>query len=157
MWQVLPTIVSPQYAALAQPFALGMLVSSALVLPLTVTVALLFFRKRSSTPIRFVIQVWIAAIVSLLLTNSAAAGGIKTVAKFAIGPFQLLKDVLILMLWSAYMLRSKRVKATFTKRWREPVQAPEPAPAAHGFAADGPSLPPPLPSVPPPLPPHQPS
>jgi hypothetical protein len=110
---------------------------TALCLPLTVVAALLFFKKRTSAPFAL-----IAALVA-----SVVIGGIGQAVFIFSGlddtttPEQYwketIRDAVGALLWSAYLLNSQRVRATFVRR--------RPA-AARSELRDG--LPPPPAAVP---------
>jgi transglutaminase-like putative cysteine protease len=130
MWAVLPTIVAASYRSWAQPALLLLLSSGAAIFCFTCTVAVLFFRRRSSAPVLFVVMLCAIVGYSCVIDAALANSGIKTVGTNLHAVTDLIRGVITIAIWSAYMRRSARVKATFVNRLERagaalaPVQSP---------------------------------
>jgi len=129
MWAALPTIVAAAGRSWAQPVLLLFLCSGPAIFCCSCTVAVLFFRRRSSAPVLFVIMLCAIVGYSFLVSGAVANSGIKSVATNRHVITELIRGLVAIALWSAYMRRSERVKATFVNRLAiEPsVSVPEPS------------------------------
>lgn len=112
-WTNLTSPGSDHYNALWAPTLLFELVANAGLLVFAITLGVLFFKRRRSTPI-FYIAFFVAALgvqaVDLGLASivSKAADLSKDVAGFT-------RNIFHALIWSAYFLQSTRVKSTFTE------------------------------------------
>ncbi len=99
-----------------------MLAGHALLLA-TVFLIYLMFTKRRSFPAGYIALSWIGAVWGGLITASVAALGL---AESYLDP-GVVRDFLSAALWTAYMLSSERVRATFvrTRSAPEPITQPE--------------------------------
>lgn len=142
MWHVVPTIVTTAYASWAQTVMLIQLSLSGLLLPYSITVGVLFFRKRSSAPLLFGILLAAATMHNFFVSGTFALSGIKTADKVSDVLRDFGRETLTAILWSAYMLNSRRVKATFIKRLGPPpLPPPLPVPVVAATAAEDPGEP----------------
>lgn len=100
----------------------SMLAGHALLLA-TVFLIYLMFTKRRSFPAGYIALSWIGAVWGGLITASVAALGL---AESYLDP-GVVRDFLSAALWTAYMLSSERVRATFvrTRSAPEPITQPE--------------------------------
>jgi len=100
---------------------------------LTVLTALLFFKKRSSAPLTWVVLTW----VSVVWGNGILIWGVTIGLDHETNPARAaggaVRDVVVAMAWTAYMFSSRRVRATFVERWR-----PAPPAVAPGQEPPGP-------------------
>lgn len=130
MWQVLPTIVKASYADWARPLLLILMALGGLLLPASVALAVLFFRKRTSTPAVFVAFLVALELYNVLVVGVVASSGIKDAGSEKDVAQALASGVIAVAIWSAYMLQSVRVKATFVNRLH-PVPPPLPVAAVN--------------------------
>jgi transglutaminase-like putative cysteine protease len=107
-------IVAEEYRSSAQSILMAILIAGVALVAGTLLVAVLFFTKRSSAPAAFIVWSWLAvsywAVVWGLLILSGFEADTADYAR------QTVRDVLSSVIWTAYMLKSKRVRATFVKR-----------------------------------------
>ncbi len=115
-WQGFPRVVAAPYGPLAQPVYLCLVALACLILPFTITVAILFFRKRTSVPLLFSAMLAILLAYDTTLLASLAAAKIDKSINSAEVWTQGLRSFAATLLWSLYMLKSERVKSTFTRR-----------------------------------------
>jgi transglutaminase-like putative cysteine protease len=118
-WAVLPDLVSEAYRSSAQTVVLAMLavcvgftVASALVL-------VLFFCKRTSTPNLYIALEWTVSAVVLAFMIWAIASGLDSETNPAGLTAETIRDLIGSAIWTAYMLSSRRVAATFVGRRRQ--------------------------------------
>jgi hypothetical protein len=116
IWKVLPTMVAAPYRSWAQPVLLISLACAAGIFCFTCTVAVLFFRRRTSAPRLFIIMLCVIVSYLWVLTELLRDSGIKTSLAHASVMRDLIRGIASTALWSSYMLRSRRVKATFINR-----------------------------------------
>lgn len=116
LWNALPLTVDAGYGWSAQPALLLLVGLQSLLLCWSIVVAMLFFRHRSSVPVVYVTLMVVTTVVYTCLTAYLGFSGLD--ADFspvkAAGTF--VRDLLVLALWTAYMFRSSRVRATFRAR-----------------------------------------
>jgi hypothetical protein len=112
VWEGLRTAVSAGYRGWAQPVVLALMALSALELIAHVLVMVLFFRRRSSTPTLLIVVLWFSTVVNssilLFLGSSGLYQGSDLAADFS--------AIFWSLVWTIYLCRSERVKATFTRR-----------------------------------------
>lgn len=123
-WSLLTTYGSSSYNPLWAPLLLFELAGNLAQLVFSVLLLVLLFKRRSSFP-RMAMLLLVAAIVlqAVDLMFSALMPGIETT------PDDIAKVVggaLGVGLWVAYLLSSRRVKATFVRRYRKSVPPPLP-------------------------------
>jgi hypothetical protein len=126
LWQTLPHIVSKPYSGWAHPVMLILIALGGLLLPFSLTVCLLFFRKRTSAPKLFIWFLVSLALYALMVVSIGAASGIENAGNDKDIVQSLFSGAFSIAIWGTYMAQSARVKATFTNRLR-PLPPPLPA------------------------------
>ena len=130
LWTGLPDSVMPEFRAYAKPGLLAILAAHVVLCCWTAAAAFLFFRKRSSVPRVFVASLW---IVSIVASGVLALQGLTGFQKdFSLGGFfaTFARDMIGVVVWTAYMLQSKRVRATFRVRRADGRPSGNPAPGS---------------------------
>lgn len=116
-WSRLPDLVPPPFKAAVQPTLLLLSAAGIFLLVAFVLAAILFFRRRSSAPPMFIAVYW--ASVSWALGVPVYLSACHLVAH--IGFLERLRDgssdLICLTVCTAYVAVSKRVKATFVRRY----------------------------------------
>lgn len=92
----------------------------------SLTVAVLFFTKRSSAPAAYVALTWLGTAFSAAVVVWGIATGLDTETDAVGFAAATVRDLLLIVVWTLYMLQSRRVKATFVRRLRRPT-------GCHGF------------------------
>lgn len=113
-WASLTTFGNEAYHALWAPVLLFELVMQLGVLVLSIFVAILFFRRRSSVP-RIYIGLQIA-VVSQLLIDLVLVGAIPAAAIASSDTSQFVGALVGSVIWITYFIRSVRVRNTFVVR-----------------------------------------
>ncbi len=123
-WRVLPTLVNDGYRGWAQLSVLLTISGCAVLTVASTLAAWLFFTKRSSAPKFFIATSWGGIAFGIAVIAWAAVSGLndETVTPRFVG--ETLREILVTVLWTAYMLQSRRVKNTFVKRLRRPKAQP---------------------------------
>ena len=136
-WSLLTTFGSSKYNPLWAPLLLFELAANLVQLVFSLLLLVLFFKRRSSFP-RVAMLVLPAAIVlqigDLMLSGSLSG----SVPGMKLTPGDISKAVgsaMSAMAWMAYLLHSRRVKATFVRRCR--ANLPPPLPEVAGRADVG--------------------
>lgn len=129
-WRALPTLVNDGYRGSAQLGALLTLSGCAVLTVAGALTAWLFFTKRSSAPKFFIAFSWggIAFGIAVIAWTTVAGLDDETVTPRFVG--ETLREILVTGLWTAYMLLSRRVQATFVRRLRRSKAHPAMVPAA---------------------------
>jgi len=127
MWYAIPRIVSPAYAHVAQAVITLGIALIAVALPCSTAVALLLFRKRSSVPFWHIVLMWTFTIHTAVFFGVLQLMGVDVGEPVAKTVTDAVKDFMASAVWTTYLLRSRRVKATFVRR-REGALTNEPAP-----------------------------
>lgn len=117
VWHDLPETAPDALAPWAQ-HGIALLLGLALfVLPGVIATNVLFFRKRTSAPLLTIAVLWIAIVhmtASFQLTSVfVPAEEEESYPRFWV---ETLRDLVFLLIWTAYLLKSARVKATFVRR-----------------------------------------
>ncbi|MEO6926316.1 MAG: DUF3857 domain-containing protein [Rhodanobacter sp.] len=133
-WSSLTTYGSSTYNAMWAPLLLFELAANLAQLVFSLLLLVLLFKRRSSFP-RLAVVLFVVAIVLPVgdLMLSGLMPGIKTT------PDEISKAVggaLGVGIWVAYLLSSRRVKATFVRRYRISAPPPLPGPAAQSGAGE---------------------
>lgn len=121
-WSQLTTYGAAEYNALWAPLLLFELAADIVQPVLWLSLLLMLFQRRSSVP-RLIMLMLVAAlalyVVDLMLA-SMVTGRATTSKQIAQAVYRLIHMVF----WSAYLLQSRRVKSTFTRRYRTHVPPP---------------------------------
>lgn len=117
LWHGLPESAPDALAPWAQ-HGIALLLGLALfLLPGVIATNVLFFRKRTSAPLLTIVALWIAIghmTVTFELTNAILpAEEEEAYPRFWV---EAVRDLVFLLIWTAYMLKSRRVKSTFVRR-----------------------------------------
>lgn len=121
VWENLPATSVPQFAAFARHGLASMQFLTWLLLPCNVLVAVLFFRKRTSAPMFVIASFWLMSLYGIFVeqvTNRLVPGEEATATNYG----EIAGQFLGAIIWTRYMLVSKRVVNTFVRR-RSPQTA----------------------------------
>lgn len=130
MWDALPTVVSEPTRSTAKFAMLAMVACAAPLLATSIVLTALFFRRRSSAPLIFIALIGINAVYDIAAYGWMMAAELNDEGDAGVSLRELIRGLSYAVVWSLYMLQSKRVKATFQRRLREPAPAAENAVAA---------------------------
>jgi transglutaminase-like putative cysteine protease len=100
-------------------FELGM---NILLFVLAMTLAILFFRRRSSLPRAYVGFLWMSFAFTVIDQVVSQAVGAKDPAD-SLDWARLVRDLAAALIWGSYFLVSRRVAATFVRRLLRPTDA----------------------------------
>ena len=114
-WNSLPDMAPAHLATWARPLVVGLLGFGLLLLPSMVASAIAFFRARSSAPTLWIAMLWTLIVYCYVTYGYTAALGPDDESTGAL-KLEIARDVFASLLWTLYMVRSKRVKATFVRR-----------------------------------------
>jgi hypothetical protein len=89
---------------------------TSLVLVVQVLTAVLFLKKRSSAPAAFIAVSWLVFLYYLALIAAVVQSGVDVGTTRSTLVAEAVRGTLGTALWTAYMLKSQRVKATFVSR-----------------------------------------
>lgn len=129
-WRGLPLIVEDAYASWIQPAVVVVVAGSTVLAVASVLSAVLFFAKRTSGPAVFVAVAWAGVAFWTAVTAWSLLSGLDTETRADAFGREATRDVIGTLIWTAYMLSSKRVAATFTRRYRGTATEARPAVAA---------------------------
>jgi hypothetical protein len=118
-WNVLPTLVEPAYASTARGVVLATLSATALLFVMSALSLWLFMTKRTSAPAIYIALLWISTAVFTLVVLWSVAAGFDTETQAVDVSRDLVRDVIGGAIWTWYMISSRRVKATFVRRYRK--------------------------------------
>jgi transglutaminase-like putative cysteine protease len=116
LWHALPDTVAAGHRWSVQPVLLLIVGSQVLLLCWSIVLAVLFFAERSSVPMTYVTVMWVTTITTGAMLAYIGLTGLDkgfTLPKLA---GQAAVDGLFAALWTMYMFRSMRVRATFRAR-----------------------------------------
>ena len=126
---LLPNVISPVVeGVLTMPMRVGLAAALGVLFGLQITVLRLFFRKRTSAPAAYVAVAWLTFVCATAVNAfSVGAGmpGSNMTFSVGFGMGRSAIELLLAVVWTLYMRRSQRVRATFEGR----------APPAAGGAA----------------------
>lgn len=120
MWLSFPDTVAGGHGRYSQPILMTMLALGMALLVGTLLTAVLFFMKRSSAPTVFIAWTWIAVAYTTIAWTLLIVSGLESDTTDFAGSFA--RDCVSCVVWTLYMFASKRVGATFVKRY-EPREA----------------------------------
>lgn len=123
-WTALTTFGSSTYHALWAPLLLAELAVGLGQLVFSLLLVTLFFRRRSSFP-RLAIALLMASVV-LQAGDVALASLLPAIQVDPTDIAQIARTALYAMIWSAYLLRSERVRSTFVMRYHSHTPPPLP-------------------------------
>jgi len=123
-WSQLTTYGAAGYNALWAPLLLFELAADIVQPVLWLMLLPLFLQRRSSVP-RLIMLMLLAGVV-LHMTNMVLVGLVHGKPATSDQIWQVVGSVIGTAFWSAYLLQSRRVKATFTQRYRLRVPPPLP-------------------------------
>ncbi len=115
-WYTLPSIVSAPYRAWAQPMLLAAVGLTGLLLVAHILAAILFFKKRTSAPAAFIAVNWFSVAYSTAVLASVNLSGLDPHSTTEHTAEEAIRSCISVVLWTVYMLKSRRVKATFNTR-----------------------------------------
>lgn len=120
IWNGLPDLAVPAREEWVKPLFLVAIVGIAAMIPAAVMAAIQFFQARSCAPRHFILSMLGSLLVIYVLYGVYMFTGIELEEDEKVNRADFTRDFLAALLWIAYMLNSKRVHATFTRR-RSPV------------------------------------
>lgn len=128
-WNALTVAGQSAYDPMWAPVLLIELAINLAKLVFLLTIAVLFFRRRSSLPVLLIGWMMITPLVHAadLVVAARLIKSAEAVAASARDWAEVGRSVLFGVIWTLYFLRSKRVAATFTHRLRTAVADPAPA------------------------------
>jgi transglutaminase-like putative cysteine protease len=135
-WSLLTTYGSSSYNALWAPLLLFELAVASMELVLSLLLLRLFFQRRSSFP-RVAILLLVVGVVLQMVDHMLA--GLLPIKYDPAKVVRIVQTTVGVLAWSTYLLRSRRVKATFVKRYRMSVPPAFPQ-AVAGVDARGPVM-----------------
>lgn len=116
-WQMFPMSISESYREWASPALLLLIGGGGLLFVYAIALALLFFKRRSSVPALYVAFLWIFLAYLILFLGAEAMAGISKSITMTTVAGTFVRSFLSSSLWTAYFIRSDRVKATFVRRY----------------------------------------
>ncbi len=123
MWHALPTVTNETFRSTAHLALLAIVMLSGPLLAMRLATAYLFFTKRTAAPRAFIISNWAGVVYGAGVVAWVAFAGLDENASPARDIGAAVRDVIGTTIWTAYMLRSDRVKATFRRRSKQNTPA----------------------------------
>jgi hypothetical protein len=127
VWHRLPDLVGAGYETWAQPLVLVLVGFAPFLIVLQILLYVLFFRKRSSAPVAFIAINWATLMHLTIVASLMLIVGLDEETKPAEFVVDTIRDIAMAGVWTAYMLRAQRARATFRQRLVAPVAIYEPA------------------------------
>lgn len=115
-WSLLIAPLGDAVHAISTPLLHIALVLVAMAVPLTAAQALLFFRKRTSAPTVFIWITWLLTPLALAISVGLDLITGKLAGELPVLAATTAYNIVAAIAWTFYMLRSKRVAATFVQR-----------------------------------------
>jgi transglutaminase-like putative cysteine protease len=128
LWSALPGVVAEPYSGSVRALVLAFWLLSIGLLAASVLLVWLFFTKRTSAPVFYIAVQWGALVVFTVFVIWGIAADLDMETDPARFTAETLRDTLVAAIWTAYMLSSRRVKATFVRRRRPAREAAATAP-----------------------------
>lgn len=123
VWDGLRTVVSVGYRGWVHPVILACIAASSWLLIGQCLLLMLYFKRRSSTPAIWVVTNWAALVLSFLVVLFLNSSGLFE--ESAVSP-QTFSELFWGIVWTIYIYRSQRVRATFTRRLTQAEEVPAP-------------------------------
>jgi len=138
-WAGLPDIVPENWSAAARPMMLCSLAVAIVLFGLTVSTAIAFSRHRTSAVLSWIALAWSVLVFGIAIGWVAGVLFGETAVERFEAEADSVQGLVSTALWTAYMLRSKRVRATFTRRYSVSANVLQAGTAASGSpVADSP-------------------
>ncbi|MBL8224168.1 MAG: DUF3857 domain-containing protein [Chromatiales bacterium] len=115
-WSNLPAIVAEGTGPWAQPALVVVLVFAAAYLPYTLTAAMAFFGRRTSAVRHWIAANWLGALYGVIALSLLHASGLAGEVDPGKDIVRMVFSLFGAALWTAYLLESRRVAATFVSR-----------------------------------------
>lgn len=132
-WSALTTFGNANYSALWAPAMIFEMAADLGLLVFSILLVVLFFKRRSSFP-RLAIVVLVAGLAAQIM-DVGLSGLLPTLSITPKDMALIVRTAVAVAIWWAYLVQSRRVKATFVRRYRLDMPPPLP-PMAAGPAAD---------------------
>lgn len=116
-WSALTQRAAPAFRPTAHVVVLGLIALQMLLLVWSVALTILFFQRRTSAPRLCAVFYWLVVLVALLAGVYFALSGLSKDSWGTIAT-ERARGMISAAIWSAYLLRSQRVHATFRNRLR---------------------------------------
>ena len=122
-WRALPELVTEPYGASVRAVVLVFWTLSTGLLAASVLGAWLFFTKRTSAPAFYLGTQWGAIVLFVTFVTWAMVSGFDEETTVVVHVGETVRDVFWTVIWTAYILSSRRVAATFVARRRRTPEA----------------------------------
>jgi transglutaminase-like putative cysteine protease len=124
VWEDLPDRLADGYRGSAHAILMTTVLLTGPLLVAYFLQAYLFFTKRTAAPRAFIITSWFAMVYGTGVGAWAIFAGLDQETKPAFVVGELTWDFIVTAIWTVYMLRSERVKATFQTRAKPLIVQP---------------------------------
>jgi uncharacterized protein DUF2569 len=118
VWQAMPSLVDEQQRGSVHYVAAFVIASSVAFFVASILNAVLFFARRTSAPLVFIVTSWLGSAWAFGVALWGMSSGLDTDTTPEWLGAQTMRDVLATLIWTGYMLWSRRVAATFVRRWQ---------------------------------------